>query len=188
MVQYSMANLQQFQAKICLTASGCFIHDGKVLLIKHTKLGLWLNPGGHLEANEAPHQAAEREFFEETGIRTKAVLLYGAEAKGESQNVPSPFATNLHWVSKENYWGRVQAAGKAETVKQKVWERGCEQHLNMCFLVEPVGSIEYQMSPESTDIRWFSKEDLAALSPTEIPGDVLSEIEIARELQQRLQG
>ena len=40
-----------------------------VLLHFHKKLHLWLQPGGHIEANEAPWDAALREVWEETGLR-----------------------------------------------------------------------------------------------------------------------
>jgi 8-oxo-dGTP pyrophosphatase MutT (NUDIX family) len=41
----------------------------KFLLIKHKKLGRWLPPGGHVDPNELPCTAGERETFEETGVR-----------------------------------------------------------------------------------------------------------------------
>ncbi len=59
--------------KICFTAGGILIHHNKVLLIKHKKLNMWLTPGGHVDERELPHQTAEREFLEETGIKVKAV-------------------------------------------------------------------------------------------------------------------
>ena len=41
---------------------------GATLLHWHRKVGLWLPPGGHIEPNEDPIQAARREALEETGI------------------------------------------------------------------------------------------------------------------------
>ena len=43
--------------------------DGRVLMHRHRRLGLWLQPGGHLEPGEMPADAAVRETLEETGIR-----------------------------------------------------------------------------------------------------------------------
>ncbi len=70
-----MADLQQYQAKICYTACGALIHKQKALLVKHKKLGIWLAPGGHMEEGEFPHQAAEREFWEEAGWMPKSHCL-----------------------------------------------------------------------------------------------------------------
>jgi 8-oxo-dGTP pyrophosphatase MutT (NUDIX family) len=49
------------------------VHDGRVLLHYHRKLGKWLPPGGHIEASELPDDAAVREVLEETGIRARLI-------------------------------------------------------------------------------------------------------------------
>lgn len=41
---------------------------GRVLLHRHKRLGIWLQPGGHLEPGEGPWDAAVRETREETGV------------------------------------------------------------------------------------------------------------------------
>ena len=44
----------------------------KILLIKrknHPYIGQWALPGGFMNPNESGHQAAQRELFEETGIK-----------------------------------------------------------------------------------------------------------------------
>ncbi|MBU4204756.1 NUDIX hydrolase [Patescibacteria group bacterium] len=50
------------------TASALIIDNGKVLLVHHKKLGVWLYPGGHIEKNETPEQTVIREVKEETGL------------------------------------------------------------------------------------------------------------------------
>jgi ADP-ribose pyrophosphatase YjhB (NUDIX family) len=51
------------------TASALIIDKGKVLLVYHKKLGVWLYPGGHVEADENPEEALLREVKEETGLQ-----------------------------------------------------------------------------------------------------------------------
>lgn len=50
------------------TATVYIFHENKVLLHPHEKLNKWLPPGGHLEPNETPPEAARRETLEETGL------------------------------------------------------------------------------------------------------------------------
>lgn len=161
-----MPDLIKFKAKICYTASGILIHNNKVLLVKHKKLGIWLPPGGHIEPDELAHTAAEREFWEETGVKVKAVdnSLHGS---GESQFLPTPISANLHWISKENYQHRINGIDQSEKTK-KDWGKGCEQHYNVQFLVEAVGSLDYKQNVEETNgIAWFSLEEVGNLETAE---------------------
>ena len=51
--------------------ASCYVVDFKreeLLMIYNKKLGLWLQPGGHIEGNEKPLDTAIREVKEETGI------------------------------------------------------------------------------------------------------------------------
>ncbi len=49
-----------------------------LLLILHAKLGLWLQPGGHIEAGDADAMAAaRRELGEEVGLGEVALLVPG---------------------------------------------------------------------------------------------------------------
>jgi len=57
------------------TAS-CYIVDGegRLLLHHHRRLDRWLQMGGHVEADELPHDAALREGAEESGLNDLAIL------------------------------------------------------------------------------------------------------------------
>lgn len=48
-------------------------HKGRILLHHHIRLGRWLPPGGHVEPNELPDEAALREVEEETGVIARLV-------------------------------------------------------------------------------------------------------------------
>jgi 8-oxo-dGTP pyrophosphatase MutT (NUDIX family) len=49
------------------------LHHDHVILHPHRKLGIWLPPGGHIEPNELPDEAARREVAEEAGIAVELV-------------------------------------------------------------------------------------------------------------------
>jgi 8-oxo-dGTP diphosphatase len=50
-----------------------------LLLGDHRKSGLWLPPGGHVEADEDPHQAVIREAREELGIAAELHPDFGGD-------------------------------------------------------------------------------------------------------------
>ncbi|MDI1480461.1 NUDIX domain-containing protein [Polyangium sp. y55x31] len=43
-------------------------YEGRILLIRHRRLGIWLPPGGEMLPDETPLEAAARELREETGL------------------------------------------------------------------------------------------------------------------------
>ena len=49
------------------------VHRDRILLHRHQKLDRWLPPGGHIEPNELPDDAAIREVLEETGVSCQLV-------------------------------------------------------------------------------------------------------------------
>ena len=50
------------------TGSAIVVGPRGVVLLKHKRLGLWLQPGGHIDAGETPWDGARREAAEETGL------------------------------------------------------------------------------------------------------------------------
>lgn len=178
---------KKIDPKICYTASATLIVDQKILLIKHKKLQSWLCPGGHIDPDEPAHTAAEREFWEETGITVKAINSVkdlGEEGDdGTAQVVP--FATNFHWVSRENYKKRCQALEAGEEAEREAkWKKGCEKHFNFSYLVKPVGSLDFHENVEEVDgIAWFSEEEVDKLYQSkEIFGGTYQEFKRAFEL------
>lgn len=45
--------------------------DDRIVLHRHKRLGIWLQPGGHVDPGEDPAQAAVRETREETGLQAR---------------------------------------------------------------------------------------------------------------------
>jgi len=61
------------------SAGAVVFKEDQVLLLKNAD-GRWVFPKGHVKPGESPGQAAEREVFEETGIRIRPRSLLGTAA------------------------------------------------------------------------------------------------------------
>ncbi len=61
-----------------ISAGVLAVRDNRILLVRHFRPDIhdfWAGPGGGVEGNEQLHEAAEREAFEETGLRVRAHTL-----------------------------------------------------------------------------------------------------------------
>ncbi len=54
---------------------GAVFRDESILLVRERSDGKWSMPGGWVDVNDAPSEAVEREIFEESGYRARAVKL-----------------------------------------------------------------------------------------------------------------
>jgi 8-oxo-dGTP pyrophosphatase MutT (NUDIX family) len=124
--------------KTDLTIGACIVKNRRILLLHHAKLGKWLFPGGHIEENETPDQAVLREVKEETGLDFEFLNFSGInKSEDEIEKLAIPFHSNLHSVGDHNH--------------------------QCLYYLGTVGASEFVMNPESTDIKWFTKEDLLKL-------------------------
>lgn len=122
------------------TATVYLFHEGKVLLHQHRKLGKWLPPGGHVEPNETPPDAARREVKEETGL--EIVFLAKEELfvdEPHAKSLEKPFLILLENVP----------AFKEEKA---------HQHIDFIYLAKP---LELKTVPK--DFSWFSLEETKQL-------------------------
>ena len=161
--------------RLCMTAAGLVVYNQQVLLVKHTKLGIWLAPGGHIDEHELPHIAALREVQEETGIAAVIHSAVPLPANHDSEYLPVPLLANLHWVAQDNYDARCQSADTSVPHQTKLWPRGCEQHMVWLYLMTPVNPDQptTRNERESTEIGWFKADQVMSLQTTE---DIRAEI------------
>lgn len=111
------------------------VHDQRVLLRWHPRLARWLPPGGHIEPNELPDDAAVREVAEETGVKIRLVSAPLIEVNGpaEPRQLCRPLGVQLAAIAPDH------------------------EHVDMVYLAtgEPAGEIE--------GVGWFPREQLAEL-------------------------
>lgn len=69
--------------------------DEKILLVREVADGLWTLPGGWSDVNDSPREAAEREVWEESGFRVKAVKLAAVYDRAKHPHVP-PFPFHIY--------------------------------------------------------------------------------------------
>lgn len=121
-----------------LTGSAFVLSPGgeRVLLLRHRKLGRWLQPGGHADPGETSgEQVALREAREETGLAD--VVLHEA--------APRPLDVDVHEIP----------ARPGEPA---------HLHLDLRYLcVASTAAALVRAAQESDDLRWFGWHELAAL-------------------------
>jgi 8-oxo-dGTP pyrophosphatase MutT (NUDIX family) len=54
-----------------VTGSAFIVGPRGIVLLRHRRLGIWVQPGGHVDPGEAPWEAALREAAEETGLAVR---------------------------------------------------------------------------------------------------------------------
>jgi len=66
------------------------VESGAVALHEHDKLDMWLPPGGHIDRDELPHEAALRETVEELGLEVDLVAPQGTLESDTARSLPQP--------------------------------------------------------------------------------------------------
>ncbi len=124
------------------TATVFVVWRSCVLLHKHKKLGHWFPPGGHVEPNELPDEAARREVLEESGV---PVVLLGKPALNiaEPRQLVPPRGVQL------------------ETIFQG------HEHIDLIYFARPVDGYEGYLLETDPSLGWYGPGELAALDLTE---------------------
>ena len=108
-----------------VTGSAIVIGPRGVLLLKHKRLGIWLQPGGHIDPGESPWDAALREAKEETGLPVRFA------GPLDHDGVPELIHVDVH------------AGGRGHT------------HLDTRYLLEGGDQDPAPAEDESQEIAWF---------------------------------
>jgi len=66
------------------------VNDGETTLHHHEKLDMWLPPGGHIDRDELPHEAAKREVREEIGLDIDLLAPQGNLESATVRSIPKP--------------------------------------------------------------------------------------------------
>ena len=109
-----------------ITASGLVVDSGKVLLIRHPYLRLWIQPGGHIDDGETPELAAIRETQEETGVLCELVWQENSLVDIDVHTIPNNSAKKEPEHIHVDLCFALRPLRLIDTVESIEW-RWCEQ-------------------------------------------------------------
>ena len=144
------------------TATVYIIDRDRVLLIQHRKLCKWLPPGGHIDPNETPPEAARRDAQEETGLEIEFVKQENVWIdRWNAKSFERPYMCLLEEIPAHN-------------------TQPAHQHIDMIYLARPVNCEILENTKETLGIRWFTIDELEELEPDV---DIFSEtLQVVRDL------
>ncbi len=117
--------MDQEHDAVHVTGSAIVTGPRGVVLLRHKRLGLWLQPGGHIDPGETPWDASVREAAEETGLDVRLAGPFDADG------VPALVHVDVH------------PGGRGHT------------HLDLRYLVDGGDTEPAPLTGESQDIAWF---------------------------------
>ncbi len=128
--------------KIDFTVAIFVVHERKILLIHHRKLGKWLPLGGHIELDEDPEIAALREAKEESGLDVELLGERPPTTEPGTRALIAPRFLDIHRINETH------------------------EHIGMIYWARPRNSADATCATaEHHAIRWCSENDLETLQP-----------------------
>lgn len=127
--------------KIDFTVAIFVVHQNRILLILHKRLGKWLPLGGHIELDEDPEQAAHREAKEESGLDVELIGERPPTTGPGTRALIAPRFLDIHRISETH------------------------EHIGLIYWARPRSGTVQLAAEEHDDIRWCSREDLPRLNP-----------------------
>jgi 8-oxo-dGTP pyrophosphatase MutT (NUDIX family) len=122
--------------KIDFVANAYIVNDDAVLLRIHDKHHIWLSPGGHVELDEDPAEAAIRECLEEVGLQIELIGTTQTFTDNTTDIVP-PHFINRHRINDSH------------------------EHIEFVYIARSnTRSVVEGETEKSSDIRWFTREEL----------------------------
>jgi 8-oxo-dGTP pyrophosphatase MutT (NUDIX family) len=137
-----LAGVAHIHEKIDFTVAIFVVHEGRVLLIHHRKLGRWLPLGGHIELDEDPEQAALREAREESGLEVELLGERPPTTGPGTRALLAPRFLDIHRITETH------------------------EHIGMIYWARPRSGTVALAAGEHHAIRWCAPEELATLVPT----------------------
>ena len=131
-----------------VTGSGIVVGRRGVVLLKHKRLGIWLQPGGHIDPGETPWDAALRESAEETGLDVSFDEFFDVSV--EETLIPGLVHVDVH------------PGGRGHT------------HLDLRYLVDGGDVDPAPPEGESQDIAWFGWTQAIAIADPGLRGALLA--------------
>jgi 8-oxo-dGTP pyrophosphatase MutT (NUDIX family) len=137
-----MPHIHTKPGEVDMIAEVFVVYKNTVLIRLHDKYKIWIAPGGHIELDETPQEAAVREVKEETGLDVELYdgnKVANLNGSGKMKQLIPPMFMNIHNVD-ENH-----------------------RHLPFVYFgTVKTNEIVQPDNEEKGECRWFTKEELIA--------------------------
>ncbi len=133
------------------TATAFVVRGEATLLHWHRRLGQWMPPGGHIEPDEEPAEAALREVREETGLICEVVATSPLHDFAQPLQLPAPYTILLEDIPESNPSAAADAA-------LRTGERA-HMHIDLIYFVRPVAGADHG-TVDDPSLTWVSEAEL----------------------------